>query len=125
MTAPVRPEIDLSHLPLVQKLRANHPGAAMALMSLLRLRRRLNEPIDADALWCLGALDTLGICGSELCEFWCSCDQSAERMIQILRACPEGCYGLGYDGIRRAIASESQAASALINHELVSAVPGL
>ena len=98
MTAPVRPEIDLGHLPLVEKLRDNHPGATMAILDLLRYRRRICDPLDVDALWCLGALDTLNICGSDLCGLWCSCGQSAEQMIQFLKACCDGRCGSGDAG---------------------------
>lgn len=125
MTAPVRPEIDLSHVPLVHKLRNNHAGAAMALMDLLRVGRRIGEPMDADALWCLGALEKLNIYGSDLYAFWCFCDESARQMIRVLRACNEGCYGLGYDDVRQAITSGSHGTLAIGGRELVSEVSGL
>jgi hypothetical protein len=125
MTAPVRPEIDLGHLPLVEKLRANHPGATMAILDLLRYRRRICEPLDVDTLWCLGALDTLNICGSDLCGLWCGCGQSAERMIQFLKACCDGRCGFGRDAILQVIARSSQELVALQRRQLISVVPGL
>ena len=125
MTAPVQPEIDLSHLPLVEKLRANHPGATMAILDLLRYRRRICEPLDADAKWCLGALDTLNICGSDLCGLWCSCNQSAEQMIQFLKACRDGNYGFGRDALLQAVVRGNQAAVASTGRQLVSVIPGL
>jgi hypothetical protein len=97
----------------------------MAILDLLRYRRRICEPLDVDTLWCLGALDTLNICGSDLCGLWCGCGQSAERMIQFLKACCDGRCGFGRDAILQVIARSSQELVALQRRQLISVVPGL
>ena len=120
-------ENNRSHALLLRRLMNNSSGAAIALMSLLHHERTLGEPIGEEVERCLTMLDTLGICGDNLCVLWFDiCRHDVSEMSLLLRACHEGYDDVSHDTIWRAITCHQQGGAAPFGEsQLVLEVPGL
>lgn len=126
MTRHTQLELDGSRAPLLRRLMNNSSGAAIALMNLLLCGRRLGEPVGEEMERCLTTLDTLGICGDDLCVFWFDvCRHDADEMSTLLRPCREKYNGESCDAIWQAITCFRKGGAAPFGElQLVSEVPG-
>lgn len=100
----LRRGISTSHIRTLNRLVDGHPGAATALIDLLRCGRSIETPVSDDAAWCLEKLEVLGIRGVALDILWgdvCGCD--ANQMMRVLRACGDVSEHATSDTVMRAI----------------------
>jgi hypothetical protein len=127
MTQYLQSESNQNHAPLLRRLMNNSSGAAIALMGLLHHKRNLGDPIGEEIEQCLMMLDTLGICGDDLCTLWFDiCHHDVAEVTSFLRACHEEYCGVSYGMIRQAITCCRQGIVApLGEQQLVLEVPGL